>query len=1404
VANKCKYESALENMTSDLIAEDKKGLLTFSLESTFEKNIFIQKLTELKLYLFETFYFLFKSEKETSGSKNYQKSKFLFLRLLVLLQWLSFLWVWNMQLSSWTDYRAFWRALSYARFDTLCAEYNTLHFCTYFSLSLVVLCYSGLLLVGVLIYHNQKSPQALGFVLKGLLQFVCEVGYVPMVTLLLIVSKYTLEGETKVEEYFGEELESIRMSRGWAGAGIGGCLMLGVLKYLFVNLTTETRHCYSHHNITSKVSAKFHLYKAVFDHFLILSYIVFSQTHINYVQVYSLLIGVVLFIQLVFKIPYYSPTANKLEAYLIALFILQVVLFQLCNLMDSAGVLFVLTIFVPIAFIVPVFNLIEYRYKLIQTTWSNLHLLETVYDLELRIRSFMLEKDPQKALGEELLQNLCLCFDKSIFKGHKMLSIWTFHLCKYVLKDRKLALIKLSQSIPLEGTLEDSFQEFISKKSSKTVEKECECLEFLCFIIKVQQITQKDKTLSLSLLDFWNEITSAAPTASSLEPKISKLCKKINNLKQLYTELIENYSKFEEVFQMYGSYLENLLFDPEKALVYYRKAETTRSSNAAALKDSTELKFYDKRNGILIVSGVKETIGEIIHVNKVACDILGATPNDVLGIDFSNLIPPPFDFKHFTKLKRFLKYATRSQVSSGYVIKLPDGHVKEVEVAVELTAYEGSPVYTVIFKPKEAKREIALISDSGVVYSHTPRFAELLGHPGEKLFWCSIESLVPGFQISKATPNEIWETIVQETRIGITYGYNTIASTTLHYLWLIDDPKQLKKMQKLKTLDVHTKSFNKSELDASFCEDQNFGLWEAQRNEVQFDNETKFISCNGLSEEENPPLKAEGNEELHSNQESSSSARSIRNRKNQRIYDQSMKAIKVFQWILFFCIVVVLLTNSVILFSLNEEINHQLQNDYISKLSQLRSSVSRIGGLARSLHLNYLTQSKELNPVYEKIQQYSESIDQIATLAYIEQFTLCDQSNSKDKHFSMWENYLDSELTKTTFYNSLMKFNQHSKQLLNSVLGSPEFLEEVYFLTVNGQGPYYEDLTQALNNLVECEVENVKQLDTRITIFIAIGLSVLIVCLIILVPNAFKITESVRMFWENLKNLSEASAIELKQASINRLSELHEVKDLELEEKTHLNSKKMEFKGLRKYLVRFCLLALFSVSYYLVSYFVFYNQIKILLETKPSYIKTIANQKDLLSELHFWSREALIHSSPEMKELSLYSVYSFLPFGTSLQSFDRVIQSIDSETDKLFLNQNIHQMGNQTKQLFFDKNDSAQKTLQKGVFQGYLGLVEDYKNLIAEKQGLNELEYYEGVSEEFQEILIEFLNKANSESLEYISENESYLFMVTISYIFLTWVLFWFACIPLLKKEKRHLGYMKQIASLIPSSNLRK
>ena len=1375
-------------MLSDLYLGDKTGFLKKTIAPDLDRSFLVRTLKAFKLYLFETFYLLFKSEKETSGSKNYQKSKFLFLRLLVLLQWLSFLWVWNMQLSSWTDYRTFWRALSYARFDTLCAENNILHFCTYFSLSLVVLCYSGLLLVGVLTYHNQKSPQALGFVLKGLLQFVCEVGYVPMVTLLLIVSKYTLEGETKVEEYFGEELESIRMSKGWAGAGIGGCLMLGVLKYLFVNLTTETRHCYSHHNITSKVSAQIVVLSYLFENFLIVIYI-FVTKDPAYPQLYSTIIGAVLFFQVLKKIPYYLSEMNKFETVVYGILILESLLFQIAQMTNSASVLSVLSILLPPLVVFPIITLVDYRYSLIKIQeWEDLQYLNKVQDIERLIRPELLKQEISKEQGEKILRALSLAYDHPDLKRQKMLSILITHLCIYGLRRKSLAVIRLSNSYSKEGSLESNFQEFVCTKEIQKVIPEIEALDFLKFNLKMQSIYEQDEALCRGLARFWNELTKSNSNIDSLETQMKQLSQKIRELRSLYEDVIENHSKFEDGPATYASFIQSLLFDEEKALYYLRKLDGVKNANQNSLKDSKKLRFFDSSNVIFMVSGAKGSFGKVLYANQTTAAAFGLAIDEIVGSEFQMFIPPPYDFKHYRNLRNFLHYSASPIIDTPFIVKIPSGHVIEIDLFLELTAYERYPVFILVAKPRGLKREFALISETGTIYSHTPEFASCIGYENNSLFWANIEELVPEFKLSEQTPFKM-----QEFRdFALCYGYIPINKTQLNMVWAIKDEKQIRRMRTRKTFDPQILSLNNAKKDQSSRE-------ASYRNGVKFDDEAMVQSFSFSEASEKDRSKKNGSGASSQGQDSSSS-NFAKTKASKALFSQSIRAIKFFQWILLATMMIVLATNIMIQVYINDAVTSQREAGLISKVSGLKLSLSKISYLTRTLHVKN-SKNQDASSYYSRLSSEIENLDSLAKLSFMREISSC-IGRDLDR-FTVIENYYNPTLKKIKLYNALKYFTQFARNLQFETPGTFEYENDAYFLIINGVGMLHSELDAVLSDVVNCKTEAISELDRNVSVFIMVGSGVLILCLLFLVPNAISITRNFKMVWEKIKKLSIDNFTELKQTCQSRLTEFHNKSDIGLSENQSSKSTNYEikYKGFRKYFVRLSIFGLLSLSYYLVSYFVFYQRCKVLLENKPGYIFMLEKQRILISEIQFWTKEVIYEKDPDYQNFKFqFYLNQTYPFETPSGKHQQVLESINDLINGYFEEDTEKEMGSETKKMLFNDFSGSKTVFQKGIFHFYQKIIEDYTYVRSLKTNLLEAnDQLTQNSEKMTEGLEELKEVAISESLQSIENNKTSLLILAVIYIILTMLLYFFVYLPFLKSQKNELDNMKQICKFIPS-----
>jgi hypothetical protein len=179
-----------------------------------------------------------------------------------------------------------------------------------------------------------------------------------------------------------------------------------------------------------------------------------------------------------------------------------------------------------------------------------------------------------------------------------------------------------------------------------------------------------------------------------------------------------------------SKYLSSIYDEPHELARYKSFKEQLFNSGDPSFESQEEKQFenfidkltdfnLDHRNAKLILSGHPKRLGTIIYVNKHCINLLSArSAFEVLGKNYRNLIPAPFDDAHEFILERFLLFGKSTEVKRDHLVILDSsGFAIEVMMHFKMAFYCQIPYFMLDLTPKTPRECIILFSPTGEIFS---------------------------------------------------------------------------------------------------------------------------------------------------------------------------------------------------------------------------------------------------------------------------------------------------------------------------------------------------------------------------------------------------------------------------------------------------------------------------------------------------------------------------------------------------------------------------------------------------------------------------------------------------------------------------------------------------------------
>ena len=438
------------------------------------------------------------------------------------------------------------------------------------------------------------------------------------------------------------------------------------------------------------------------------------------------------------------------------------------------------------------YSIMKYRTLAINTDYQAYYNKFSTF--ELSIRKWLKSGELHDELITQMNKNFNLYQDKL------NIVIQTYY-CSDALLNNSLAYNKII-GIKYEGlNIFTNFQVYKCKKMivSNCNASEIEGIQLYQYFSDLEKLKIDDFNLCKKYLKFSQGIIEPNPNISKLKTHISKLFDHKSSLICKYESILSKFPNSEEVNDMYGSFLVNIICDIKKGQAYLNKS--IESANSIHTLNGKFAKINNR--GFVILSGKIKNLGKLIYANKNFFKFLGIPSELIDTYFFSNFLPKSYSKDHNLLLKHFLSNYTESIVYQNLPLFLIDyeGYLREFYISLECIGDKDSIKFVCNIDPIYCgKRELAVIDLNGIIYSHSKNFITMLGYNYKNAENMNIQYFLQEIIINELEIDLIYEIkqrlagIIEEKSskvIGIVLKRCEINEIIVHALFVTDDINQL-------------------------------------------------------------------------------------------------------------------------------------------------------------------------------------------------------------------------------------------------------------------------------------------------------------------------------------------------------------------------------------------------------------------------------------------------------------------------------------------------------------------------------------------------------------------------------------------------------------------------------------
>lgn len=270
---------------------------------------------------------------------------------------------------------------------------------------------------------------------------------------------------------------------------------------------------------------------------------------------------------------------------------------------------------------------------------------------------------------------------------------------------------------------------------------------------------------------------------------VTKVYDLTRTLKESYESII-NKNRGSEVYELYSSFLEDILGDQEQAnIVRHKKIQANDIENVGG---GLQINIYSDTIGALLISGNSDSFGRIAYLNDQIAQHLKITNQEAIDTSFSQFIPWPYNIDHDILMKNFIKDCTHPiiQVPKTFFLQNYAGYLFECNLNTKLLTVNQQAFFLVTIKPFSYTRQIILISEYGEILSFSFMVPFLVNHD-RKVFMKKgqILDFFPSF--FEFVENEPVFAQINGRDLAVIYQKKQFKDTVLHNLLLFHDEHEI-------------------------------------------------------------------------------------------------------------------------------------------------------------------------------------------------------------------------------------------------------------------------------------------------------------------------------------------------------------------------------------------------------------------------------------------------------------------------------------------------------------------------------------------------------------------------------------------------------------------------------------
>ncbi|CAG9323949.1 unnamed protein product [Blepharisma stoltei] len=758
-------------------------------------NVFLKTQSRISLIksLFEVYRRLFFCKTYREKSFLTQKIKAVIEAIILCLQLVTFLWVPNLSIKNWSGNMLIWEIIGYTRIDIACSSENIIAECLEISISLVFVNFTGIIVFTSLIYYYINIPTVVISLFQKVFYLWKLLFSIPSMTLFAIFLKYNFLAKSHISEYKNNnDFTNFKINSTFQISIILAMVISFFLVLFYTELSGEIRHSVANKTIEAKAHSKIDIHIALFSYFSPILYAIFAENSIIYLQILAIISSIILVRNTLNYTPYFSHFYNTMIIIQFLVIGLISFIFVLGNwLNNSLSIILLALVVVPLLGILAIQFIYKSWRKSVPSILHQLIDINSDYELEKRARDLLCSNNLENK--DQIIHIFENFFIEKSLNGSKLQAIWVANYCLYALEDNSLARIKLSKIKKIQDWgLETNYQAYLCEKNTQELYTS-EVTNFLEYFTQFEKIKKKDHKLCVNLLEFWKEIISEKPSLNKLVKNLNKIDEYIAFLNNEYIQITGKFPNSRESLALYASYTRNILYDIENSTKIDNKLRYFDRVYQNYIYEAKDFSLFNDINGIFIVSYEEESFGTIIFANKKASEILKTPLNFLVGNNLANLYISHYKEELENEFKVWLQFNSNPNIDlkEGFFLNLPSSFILELVGKSSLTSINHSIVSILTFKPKQAKHEIAILTENFEISSYTENFGKFTKNKGDSLVGIPLQTLFNDLENIDLKASVPYNISGFEIETILVLSYFEFSNSRIPYASLTNDPQEI-------------------------------------------------------------------------------------------------------------------------------------------------------------------------------------------------------------------------------------------------------------------------------------------------------------------------------------------------------------------------------------------------------------------------------------------------------------------------------------------------------------------------------------------------------------------------------------------------------------------------------------